>query len=215
MAITCSTVQPRRSATKTAWVPFRPEIGWVDRAHARTVAWTEAECAVRGVKGLLLVYSHANDYDSGPLGTFAKRHSVTTQRSSHRANSPRSSVVLVDRPDETLMQTAIRMGPEALCAIELPTFSLLGWAMETGAKDLLTGRVTPDTRTDEQMKLLEYLKIAGNNGWHDSHAEMVVPPMLAKLRDAGLELDVVCGVMLARGASASGIQKLQRLAKKA
>jgi hypothetical protein len=48
-------------------------------AYARSVAWTKAECAARGVKGLLLVYSHANDYDSGPLGTFAKRHSVTTQ----------------------------------------------------------------------------------------------------------------------------------------
>ena len=104
------------------------------------------------------------------------------------------------------MHTAIRMGPAALCAIELPTFSLLGWAMETRAKDLLTGRVTPDTRTDEQMKLLEFLKIAGNNGWHGSYAEMAVPPMLAKLRDAGLALDVVLGVMLARGASVSGIQ---------
>jgi hypothetical protein len=215
MAITCSTVQ-RRSTTKTAWVPFRPEIGWQDRAHTATVAWIEAECAARGVQGLLLVYSHANHYhDSGPLGAFAKRHSVTTHRSSHRPNLPRSSVVLVDRPDETLMQTAIGMGRSALCAIELPTFSLLGWAIETGAKDLLTGWVTPDTRTDEQMKLLEYIKIAGNNGWHDSYAEIVVPPMLAELQDAGLELDLVWGVMMARGASASGIKKLKRLAKKA
>jgi hypothetical protein len=36
-----------------------------------------------------------------------------------------------------------------------------------------------------------------------------------KPRDAGLELNVVCGVMLARGASASGIRKLQRIARKA
>jgi hypothetical protein len=118
-------------------------------------------------------------------------------------------------PDEKLMQTAIGMGQWGLCAIERPNFSLLGWAMETAAENLLTGEVTPDTRTEEQMKLLDFVRIAGNNGWHDSHAATTVPPMLAKLRDSGLGIDVVCGVMLARGASASDINKLQRLAKKA
>jgi hypothetical protein len=122
---------------------------------------------------------------------------------------------LVDMPDEVLMYTAVKMGRAALCAIERPNFSLLGWAMETAAEDLLTGEVTPDTRTDEQMKLLEFLRIAGNNGWHDDHAARTVPPMLARLRDAGLGIEVVCGIMLAGGASASGIQELQRLAKKA
>jgi hypothetical protein len=175
----------------TAWVPFVQEIGWEDRANAAAMAWTEAECSARGVRGLLLVYSHAHRYNHGPLGSFAQRHSITTQRSSYRLNSPRSSVVLVDRPDEVLMETAVQMGQEALCAIEWPTFSLLGWPMETAAVNLLTGEVTPDTRTDEQMKLLDFLKIAGNNGWHDSYAERDLPPMLAKLRDSGLALDVV------------------------
>lgn len=113
------------------------------------------------------------------------------------------------------MQIAIKMGQSALCAIERPTFSLLGWAMETKAENLLTGEVTPDTRTEEQKRLLQFVKIAGNNGWHDSHAATTVPPMLAKLRDSGFGINDVCGVMLARGASASGVDKLQRLAKKA
>jgi hypothetical protein len=163
----------------------------------------------------LLAYSHAHDYDNGLLGAFAKRRSVTTQRSRHRTNSTRSAVVLVDMPDETLMETAVEMGQLALCAIERPNFSLLGWAMETGAENLLTRELTPDTRSEEQKELLQFVKIAGNNGWHDSHAVTIVPPMLAKLRDSGLGIDVVCGVMLARGANASGVDKLQRLAKKA
>jgi hypothetical protein len=191
------------------------EIGWEDRANAAAVDWTEAEGSARGVKGLLLVYSNAHDYDTGPLGSFAKRHRVTTQRSSYGTNSPLSGVVLVDMPDERLMQTAIGMGQSALCAIERPNFSLLGWAMETGAENLLTGQVTPDTRTEEQKELLGFLKTAGNNGWHDDHAKIVVPPLLKQLQDSGLGLDVICGVMLARGASASSIQKLRHLAKKA
>jgi hypothetical protein len=214
LAITCSTVQQQRSTTKTAWVPFLQEIGWEDRANAAAVAWTEAECRGRGVRGLLLVYSHANNYDDGSLGAFAKRHSITTQRSSYHTNSPRSSVVIVDRPDEVLMETAVEMGRGALCAIESPAFPLLGWAMESRAEDLLTGELTPETRTEEQRKLLDFLKIAGNNGWHDSYAEMRVPSLLNRLQASGLGLDVICGVMLARGATASGIQKLQRLTTK-
>jgi hypothetical protein len=200
---------------KTAWFPFVQEIGWEDRANAAAVAWTEAECSVRNVRGLLLVYSHANHYDRGSLGSFAKRHSITTQRSSYRANSPRSGIVLVDMPDEKLMQTAIGMGQSALCAIERPNFSLLGWAMETAADNLLTGERTPDTRTEDQKELLDFLRIAGNNGWHDDHAKIVVPPLLTRLQDSGVGLDVTCGVMLARGASASGIKQLQHLGKKA
>jgi hypothetical protein len=213
----CDNLSPvhKPSTPKTAWIPFRQEIGWEDRANTAAVAWTEAECSARSVRGLLLVHSHANDYDHGPLGAFAKRHSITTQRSSYRTNSPRSSVVLVDRPEEVLMETAVEMGRDALCAIEWPTFSLLGWAMETAAVNLLTGDMTSDTRTEEQKDLLDDLAFAGNNGWHDSYAERDVPPMLRQLKASGLELDVVVGVMLARGASASGIQKLQRLAEKA
>jgi hypothetical protein len=203
------------STAKTAWFPFVQEIGWQARANCAAVAWTEAECSARGVKGLLLVYSYANDYDDGPLGSFARRHSITTQQSSYGPNSPRSGVVLVDMPDEKLMQTAMGMGQSALCAIERPNFPLLGWAMETGAVNLLTGEITPDTRTEEQKKLLQFVKTAGDKGWHDSHAAMTVPGMLAKLQDSGLGINVVCGVMLACGASASGIDKLRRLANKA
>ena len=165
------------------------------------------------MQGLLLVYSHA--HDCGALGSFAKRHNVTTQRSRHRTNSPRSGVVLVDSPEKTLMETAVQMGQLALCAIERPNFSLLGWAMETEAENLLTGEVIPDTRTDEQKRLLDFVRTAGHNGWHDDYAKMRVPPLLKQLQESGLELDVICGVMLARGARASSIEKLPMLAKKA
>jgi trans-aconitate methyltransferase len=57
-------------------------IGWEDQANAAAVAWIEAESAARGVRALLLVHSHPNLYDTGPLGAFAKRHSITTQRRS-------------------------------------------------------------------------------------------------------------------------------------
>lgn len=121
----------------------------------------------------------------------------------------------MDRPDETLMVSAIQAGQSALCAIELPTFSLLGWAMETAAENVLTAEVTRDTRTDEQMELFEFLAIAGNNGWHDSFAETFTPGISAKLRASEAEEPVILGMMLARGASASAGKQLQHLAKKA
>jgi len=96
------------STAKTAWFPFRQEIGWEEAATSAAVTWTDAECSVRGVKGLLLVYSHAHDYDHGPLGSFAKRHSITTQRSYRQ--HPGSGIVLVDGPELTLMDTAARGG---------------------------------------------------------------------------------------------------------
>lgn len=196
------------STAKTAWFPFRQEIGWEEAATSAAVTWTNAECSVRGVKGLLLVYSHAHDYDHGPLGSFAKRHSITTQRSYRQ--HPGSGVVLVDCPELTLMDTAVRAGRSVLCAIERPDFPLLGWAMETAAENLLTGEVTPDTRSEEQKKLLEHLATAGNNGWHDDLSKTTLPGRLAKLRASGLPPEVIWGTMLARGASVSGIQELQR-----
>ena len=63
--------------------------------------------------------------------------------------------------------------------------------METAAENLLTGEVTPDTRSEEQKKLLEHLATAGNNGWHDDLSKTTLPGRLAKLRASGLPPEVI------------------------
>lgn len=209
------TTVPKPSTAKTAWVPFRHEIGWTETATAAAVAWTEAECSARGVRGLLLVNAYANDYDRGPLGSFAERHSITTQRSYHHPRAPHSGVVLVYAPLLPLMELAIGAVRSALCAVEWPNVPLIGWAMETSATDLLTGEVTADTRTEDQLNLLDHLKFIGNNGWHDNYAKRDAPKILAKLLNTGIDPAIIWGAMLARGASATSIEQLQRLANKA
>jgi hypothetical protein len=71
------------------------------------------------------------------------KHSHTTRKRNSRLgyHSPRQS------------QTAIRMGQSALCAIERPTFSLLGWAMETKPENLLTSEVA-DSGMFEQLDFI-------------------------------------------------------------
>jgi hypothetical protein len=67
--------------------------------------------------------------------------------------------------------------------------------MESSAKDLLTGEVTADTRTEDQLKLLDHLKFMGNNGWHDSYARRDAPKMLAELRATGIEPAIIWGTI--------------------
>jgi hypothetical protein len=42
---------------------------------------------------------------------------------------------------------------------------MVGWAMQTGALDLTTCQVTPDTRTSRQKEALQQVLDNGNNGW--------------------------------------------------
>jgi len=116
---------------------------------------------------------------------------------------------LVVDPNPALMELAVTAGRLALCALEWPTLPLRGWAMETEAENLLTGKVTPDSRTEEQKKLFEHLATVGNNGWGGDYGQRILPGMLAELLATGIEPDIILTTMFARDASSSGIEKLQ------
>jgi hypothetical protein len=78
-----------------------------------------------------------------------------------------------------------------------------GWAMAVGATDLSTGQVTPDTRTPEQVDMLEAFVDQLYNGW--SHSQVGKPAAryylpryyLPRLADSGLTYSEFVGSVIA------------------
>jgi hypothetical protein len=103
----------------------------------------------------------------------------------------------------------------SLTVVEYPTTPLLGWALEVGAINLLTGVRTPDSRSEQVRQYLDHLHLAGNHGWADAPGERDAKRILKNLRDThSLDLDLITGSMLARGMSAAALQRLRRFAPK-
>lgn len=186
---------------------------WEEAAEL-AVEWTDDRCREEDATGLLYVEAHAGDYTDGPLGWFAGQHTIATRHS--RPTGGGKGPVLAYCPNPGWFGDAVRAAHgSALCVIEGLATPMRGWAMETGATNLLTGEATPDTRTDEQRDLHERLAFKGNNAWGDSYAQGSTPRILSQLRDSGLPLEVTIGVMLALGASERGIKSLRKYANRA
>lgn len=128
------------------------------------------------------------------MGAFAKASTIVTNRSRGSARG----VTLVPwgyaREIANGMQCA---GGSSLVVTEHPGLLLEGWAMALGAVDLRTGEVTADTRTSEQLDLLDHLVDSLYNGWRGIIGESAARRILPELAESGMTWAVFLGSLLA------------------
>lgn len=89
---------------------------------------------------------------------------------------------------------------------------LIGWAMEVGARNLLTGETTPDTRTAADLADLEFLHVNGNNGWAKGYGQDRARDTLREMRNQGrLDRPLILGFMVAKGHSGESVDRLAKI----
>ena len=190
-----------------AWVADDAEHRPPDVAFAMAADWIEAQ-----PNGQPLLVTPVRQQSAFPAITrFANAHSATTLGSgrSFRHSGP----VLAYAPDYEMMDLATEVASDAsLAVVETIEYPMIGWAMEVHAIDLVTGEVTPDTRTESQRRELDQVYFYGNNGWSPAfdreRATTVLRPLLS---EPGMTKDIVLGHMIAKGANGKGIARLAKL----
>lgn len=203
-----------KTELKTAWVPETGDMPW-DGAVVPAIEWTKRQSAEQESKALVVTYARQN-LDAAPtaLRQFAGLHTATTANSRQHVDG--QGPVLAYVPDYKTMEIATRYARNSsLCVVESSLTPLVGWAIEMGAVDLLTGSVTPETRSQQLKKDLERLVFYGNNGWGDRFGKQQAQRILADINSRG-ELDsaIILGHMLAHGASPRALQSLETLMKR-
>ncbi|MFF0249904.1 hypothetical protein [Streptosporangium sandarakinum] len=194
-----------------AWVPDDdPHRDWEEAAQL-AVAWVLEQAAREGATPLLVTPTQGQ-WSSGTesIARFARAYPATTPRSGRDRAGSGHGPVLVYVPDlATLHLAARRAHGSALAVIETEETPLIGWAMETGAVNLLTGEATPDTRSDHQRELLERIHFYGNNGWTRGFGHDQTRRILRSER--GLAKDVILGAMAAKGHDGKAVERLSAL----
>ncbi len=201
---------------KAAWVPDDdPRRPW-DDALEPAIDWVEEQCLEQNAPALLVtITQHVLSAGPPALADFAARHAATTPRGA-RAGS-RGSPVLVYVPDEVTFLLAARYARHsALCVVESSQTPLIGWAMETGAINLLTGEPTMDNRPEELQEAMETLLSYGNNGWTRGFGADAARRILTDLRSKGLlDRDTILGYVLAHDVSSESVKRLEKLIEQA
>ena len=189
-----------------AWVPDDAEHRPWEVAFALAADWIEAQS---GQPLLITPIRHQQDTFPAITG-FATAHSATTLRSgrSFRHSGP----VLAYMPDYEMMDLATEVASDAsLAVVETIEYPMMGWAMEARAIDLVTGEVTPDTRTDSQRRELDRVYFYGNNGWAPAFdRERATGVLLPLLGEPGMSKGIVVGHMIAKGANGKGVARLAK-----
>jgi hypothetical protein len=195
-----------------AWVPDDdPERPW-DEAADLAVGWLLQEARRRGQQPLLVTPTQ-QQWSSGAdaIRRMAQQYDATTPRSrgSHGGNRP----VLAYVPYYDEMHLALNNARgSAIAVVETVSCPLIGWAVEAGAINLLTGEATPDPRSENQLKEFDRIYFYGNNGWGDSFVKQAVSRILADLRDAGeMDRDLLLGYVVARGKHGDAVKRLGAL----
>jgi len=189
-----------------AWVPDDAEHRPWDVAFALAANWVE------GQSGQPLLITPPHQQNAIPAITrFTNTHSATTLRSgrSFRHSGP----VLAYMPDYEMMDLATEVASDAsLAVVETIEYPMMGWAMQVRAIDLVTGEVTPDTRTDAQRRELDQVFFYGNNGWAPAlDRERATSVLQSLLGEPGMSKHIVLGHMIAKGASGKGVAQLAKV----
>ncbi|MER5424366.1 hypothetical protein [Streptosporangium roseum] len=194
-----------------AWVPDDdPHRDWDDAARL-AVAWVLEQAGREGATPLL-VTPHQSQWNAGveSITWFAGAYPATTPRSGRERAGSGQGPVLVYVPDVDTLQLAVRYARgSALAVVETVSTPLIGWAMEAKAINLLTGEVTPDTRSDSQRELLERVHSYGNNGWTRGFGrEQTLRALRGIYERDGLTKDVILGAMAAKGHNGKAVDRL-------
>ncbi|GAB3049628.1 hypothetical protein GCM10027053_05480 [Intrasporangium mesophilum] len=187
------TVTQLPTAATTAWAPFRRLPDFLHERDRRATKWVLGKARAEGLKPVLFVVSHASHFTTGDgaIPGFARQADISTHRSP-RGRGPG----LIPWANGELIEDADGRATGGLCLTEHPTFPLIGWAMHTGALDLMTGAITEDTRKPEHVKEIESLEDMSYNGWHSSPGKYAKGGM-AELAGDGLTWSVFVGSLAA------------------
>ncbi|MEU0075071.1 hypothetical protein ABZ027_36890 [Streptomyces sp. NPDC006332] len=196
-----------------AWVPDQAsEAADPDQAAQLAVDWVLKE-AQRLQTEPLLITASKDVWTLGlaPITWFASNYPATTPR----ARNPRGGrgPVLAYLPNYKLMYMAANCAQgSSLVAVEHRMDPLNGWAMEVGARNLLTGETTPDTRTESVHAGLEFIHANGNNGWAKGFGQDRARDALRDLQSQGrLDRDTILGYMAAKGHSGESVYQLAKI----
>ncbi|MGC4959694.1 hypothetical protein ACLQ2P_41410 [Actinomadura citrea] len=141
-----------------------PRLGRRRRARRRL-----AEAERQGAEPLLVTTQQDTQRD-GPeaIVSFARRYTATTPGGERGEGGVRGGrrrapgPVLAFLPDYRAMELALLYARgSSLAVVEFPADPLTGWAIETGALNLLTGQPTPDHRTERQREALDRIHTYG------------------------------------------------------
>lgn len=191
-----------------AWVPDDdpPTDGQV--AAELAVDWILAE-AEKVKRPPLLVVVTRHSWQSGPeaIRWFGSHHQAATPRGTRPTGG---GPVLAYAPDYDLMDFASALATgSSLAVVESQPYVVSGWAMETGAVNLLTGQPTGDTRTEAQTEGAKRIAFYGNNGWTSGFGKTQTTRILDDMRAAGtLDRDIILGYVVAHGSQGKAVKRL-------
>lgn len=173
------------------------ERDWHLRRAGLAAAWVRSRAADEGVGLVLRVPAHAHSY-SDPrhaLATFAREAVVATNKS-HPCGVRGANLVHEGHPAE-IERGMLGADGSSILVTEDPGFPIEGWAMTLGALNLRSMRPTPDTRTAEQVELLD--RLVGNlyGGWSHPSGKRAASHYLSALADSGMTQVVFVGSLLA------------------
>lgn len=173
------------------------ERDWLQRRVDLAAAWARERAAADGVGLVLRVPSHADDFrhPSSRLAGFAGDAAVLTNKGG-RSQKP-ATVLVHEGYAEEIRRGMDDADGSSIVVTEHPAFPLKGWAMTLGALDLRTMRPTPDTRTAEQIALLDDLVGSLYGGWSHPTGKRAGRGYLAALAEAGMTRAVCEGSLLA------------------
>jgi hypothetical protein len=195
-----------------AWVPDDdPERPWNDAADL-AAEWIVAESKRRGVEPLLVTPTQSQ-WRMGPeiVRVFANRFEATTPRSARARFGHRPVLAYV--PDyDTFHLAAGYARDSALAVVEADSDPVVGWAMEVGALNLITGEPTEDTRSEVQREEFERIHFYGNNGWTNGFGNNQLRRILMELQTKGLlNRGLLLGCMLAKGHNGRALTRLSKI----
>jgi hypothetical protein len=193
---------------RAAWVPDDdPERPW-DDAVALALRWLDSEAS----GGPVVLVTHSFDNVSPgnrPLARFTRGRNHITPRSGP-ASAPRGPVLAYAPSPEALELAMNRARGSALCVVETRSTPVHGWALVTGAVNLLTGAV--EVLDGRLRKPLERLKFYGNNGYGNDFDRRGARSALDDIRSAGLlDRDLIVSAVAALGISQRGQDQLGKL----
>lgn len=197
---------------RAAWVPDDdPERDW-DTASALALRWLDAEASHSGGTVVLVTHSFDNGAGSQVLSRFTRGRNHLTTRSSSLPGV-RGPVLAYVPTSEVLALAIARAQGSALCVVESVSNPVRGWAMVTGAVNLITGETEV---LDERLRQhLDRLKFYGNNGYGPKFDQDRARNVLDDLRTDGLlNVDVIVSALAALNVSVRGQEKIRELAKR-
>jgi hypothetical protein len=161
----------------------------------------------------LLVTPTQLQWRIGPeiVQVFANRFEATTPRSARARFGHRPVLAYV--PDyDTFHLAAGYARDSALAVVEADSDPVVGWAMEVGALNLITGEPTGDTRSEVQREEFERIHFYGNNGWTNGFGNNQLRRILMELQTKGLlNRGLLLGCMLAKGHNGRALTRLSKI----